>query len=95
MGSPVSAIISNLVMEDVEQRALSSSPIQPLFWKRYVDDAISALSVNEGERLLSYLNPVEQSIQFTFERENERCLPFFDLRWLYILFYEGLNITSA
>ena len=37
MGSPVSVTIANLVMEDVEQRALSSfSSTKPLFWKRYV-----------------------------------------------------------
>ena len=43
-------------MEDVEQRALISSPVKPLFWKRYVDDVISAVSKNEVENLLSHLN---------------------------------------
>ena len=66
-------------MEDVEQRALASSPVQPLFWKRYVDDVISAVSGNEAERLLSHLNSVEPSIQFTIERENDRRLSFLDL----------------
>ena len=36
MGSPVSAVIANLVMEDVEQRALASTPVSPSFWKRFV-----------------------------------------------------------
>ena len=31
MGSPLSAVIANLVMEDVEQRALASSTVKPLF----------------------------------------------------------------
>ena len=31
MGSPVSAVIANMVMEDVEQRALATSPVKPLF----------------------------------------------------------------
>ena len=55
MGSPVSAVIANLAMEDVEQKALTSSPVKPLFWKRYVDDDIqSAVSKNEVENLLSH-----------------------------------------
>ena len=44
MGSPNSAVVANMVMEDVEQRALATSPVKPFFWKRYVDDVISASS---------------------------------------------------
>ena len=79
MGSPVSAVIANMVMEDVEQRALATSPVKPFFWKRYVDDVISAVSGNEAERLLSDLNLLEPSIQFTPEREKDRHFPFLDL----------------
>ena len=50
MGSPVSAVIANMVMEDVEQRALATSPVKPFFWKRYVDDVISAVSRPEMKR---------------------------------------------
>ena len=46
---------------------------------RYVDDVISAVSGNKAERLLSHLNSVEPSIQFTLEREKDRHLPFLDL----------------
>ena len=79
MGSPVSAVIANTVMEDVEQRASANLPVKPFFWKRYVDDVISAVSGNEAGRLLSHLNSVEPSIQFTLEREKYRHLPFLDL----------------
>ena len=78
MRSPVSAVISNMVMEDVEQRALATSPVKPFFWKRYVDDVISAVSGSEAERLLSHLNSVEPSIQFSLEHEKDRQLPFLD-----------------
>ena len=33
MGSPVSAVMAKLVMEDLEKRALSTSIVQPCFWK--------------------------------------------------------------
>ena len=32
MGSPVSDVIANMVMEDVEQRALATSPVKSFFW---------------------------------------------------------------
>jgi hypothetical protein len=54
MGSPVSAVIANLVMEDVEQRALASVPVSLSFWKRFVDDVISAVSRNEIDILLQH-----------------------------------------
>ena len=78
MGSPVSAVIANMVMEDVEQRASATSPVKPFFWK-CVDDVISAVSGSEAEHLLSHLNSLEPSIQFTLEREKDRHLPFLDL----------------
>ena len=55
------------------------TPVKPFFWRRYVDDIISAVSGNEAERLLSHLNSVEPSIQLTLEREKDRHLPFLDL----------------
>ena len=44
------------------KRALATSPVKPFFWKRYVDDVISAVSGNESERLLSHLNSIEPSL---------------------------------
>ena len=81
MGSPVSAVIANMVMEDVEQKALATSPVKPFFWKRYVDDVISAVSGNEAFPIsrIPILNSVEPSIQFPLEREKGRHLPFLDL----------------
>ena len=77
MGSPVSAVIANLVMEDVEQSALASVPVSLSFWKRFVDDVISAVSSNEIDILLQHLNYIEPSIQFTVEREINGHLVFF------------------
>ncbi len=79
MGSPVSAVIANLVMEDVEQRALASAPVRLSFWKRFVDDIISAVSRNDIDILLQHLNSIEPSIQFTVERETNGHLAFLDL----------------
>ena len=74
MGSPVS--VANMVMKHVKQRALATSPVKPFFWKRYVDDVISAVSGNEAERLLSHLNPEGPSIQFHLECKRIDIFPF-------------------
>ena len=79
MGSLVSAVIANMVMEDGEQRASATSPVKTFSWKRYVDDFICVVSGNEAEHLLSHFNSVQPSIQLTCEREKDRNLPFLDL----------------
>ena len=67
MGSPVSVVVANLVMEDIEQRALSSPHLLPHFWKRYVDDTGVVLSACEVAVFHQHLNCIDSSIQFTVE----------------------------
>ena len=38
MGSPLSPIVANLYMENLEQKALSTAPNPLRFWCRFVDD---------------------------------------------------------
>ena len=78
MGSPVSVTVANLVMEDVESRALSTHPVPPPFWKRYVDDTLTALPQDEVQHFHEHLNSIEATIQFTIEMESEGTLPFLD-----------------
>ena len=70
MGSPVSVTIANLVMEDVEERALATIDIPLCFWKWYVDDMCMALLAHRLQEVLSYLNGVKPSIQLTVETES-------------------------
>ena len=78
MGSPVSVMVANLVMEYVEQRALSSFPDPPPFWKRYVDDTCTALHPGKVQAFHNHLNSIKPSIQFTLEVEENGVLPFLD-----------------
>ena len=61
MGSPVSVVVANLVIEDVEERALRdfSTPIR--FWKRYVDDICAAVLKSQVDTLLAHINTIEPS----------------------------------
>ena len=84
MGSPVSVVISNLYMEDWEQRALATCPpdIKPTLWLRYVDDIFERLPKNSTERLTDHLNTVDPtgSIQVTCEEEQNNALPMLDAK---------------
>ena len=72
--------VANLVLEDVEQRALISSTCQSLFWKRYVDDTFTALPQEQIQQFPDHLNSIELTIQLTIETEVEEILPFLDTR---------------
>ena len=80
MGSPVSVVVANLVMEHREEKALSTFSSPPVFWKRYVDDVCTAIDRTKILAFLEHLNNIHPSIQFTHEMENSnKCLPFLDV----------------
>ena len=65
---PVSVTVPNLVIEDVEQRALSTFQDRcPLFWKKYVGGTFTAIHPEEIENFHQHLNSIEPSILFTKE----------------------------
>ena len=79
MGSPVSVVVANVVMEHIEDLALRSSPVPTMFWKRYVDDVLSAVPANQVDEMLAHINSIDHNIQFTSEREVEHVIPFLDV----------------
>ena len=54
MGSPVSVVVANIVMEEVERQALMSSSIHCMLWKRYVDDALWPIPEDGIEDMLRH-----------------------------------------
>ena len=55
----------NLVMEDIECRALSSFFTPPRFWRRYVDDTYTVHSRDLVAPFHVHLNTIDSNIQFT------------------------------
>ena len=76
MGSPVSVVVANLVIVDVEQRALSTfhSPLR--FWKHYIDDTCMVFPRDLLEPFHKHLNSIKPCIQFTVEESDDSRLPF-------------------
>ena len=71
MGSPISPIIANLFMEDLESRALSTTPHPPSLWKRYVDDTLTIINRDHKDTFLDHLNSIDANIKFTSEDPKE------------------------
>ena len=71
MGSPISPIIANLFMEDLETRALSTTPHPPSLWKRYVDDTLTIINRDHKDTFLDHLNSMDPNIKFTSEDSKE------------------------
>ena len=80
MGSPVSAIFANLVMEYVEEKALLSAPNPPKWWFRYVDDSHVCVKREHVDEFHSHLNSINANIKFTIEIESEGSIAFLDTK---------------
>jgi heme-degrading monooxygenase HmoA len=80
MGSPVSAILANLVMEYVEDKALSSALYPPKWWHRYVDDSRACIKKEHEDEFHSHLNSINPHIKFTIEVETEGSIAFLDTK---------------
>ena len=79
MRSPVSSVVANLVMEDVEKRALETFADLPRLLKRYVYDTFVITKKSKFCEFFTHLNTIESSNQYTKEQKKEEYLPFLDL----------------
>jgi len=67
MGSPLSPMIANFYIEDLERRAIEQAPFKPTCWYRYVDDTFVIWPHRQDklQELLDHLNSLQEKIQFT------------------------------
>ena len=80
MGSPISPIVANLFMEDLETRAIQSAQNPPSFWRSFVDDTLTIMQSSQVENILQHLNSIDQHIQFTKEEARpDGYMPFLDV----------------
>nr|VZI48829.1 unnamed protein product [Spirometra erinaceieuropaei] len=77
MGSPISGLLAELVLQRLEQDVVHT--FEPKMWLRYVDDTFVIIKTREVERLHQSLNSVFPAIQFTREEATGDTLPFLDV----------------
>jgi len=78
MGSPVSPVVSNLCMEEIEETAIDSTPVPPKIWKHYVGDSFCVIKKNAVTSFHDSLNSIDPHISFIIEHESNGQLPFLD-----------------
>jgi len=79
MGSPLSPIVADLVMRDLEELILNSLDIRPTLYYRYVDDIILSAPKDEIQSILDKFNSYHHRLKFTLETEVNHCLNFLDI----------------
>ncbi|XP_058839782.1 uncharacterized protein LOC131695552 [Topomyia yanbarensis] len=94
MGSPLSPVIANIIMEKLEKDAiekLKHKNISLTVYRRYVDDCFLVGRENEIETVMNVFNGEQNSIKFTVEKEQNNCIRFLDLH----LTREGEKISKT
>ena len=76
MGSPVSVVVAEIVIQHVEELALATCRQTIPLWLRYVDDTFTAVHKDEIDDFHDHLNEQNADIQFTKEIEENGKLPY-------------------
>jgi len=79
MGSPLSPIVADIVMQDLETECINNVDFHLTFYYRYVDDIILASPKDKIDLILESFNNYHERLKFTVEHEKDRSLSFLDL----------------
>ena len=80
MDSPISLIVANLFMEDLEVQAINTSPTPTVLWKRYVDDTFTIIKKANRSSFLEHINSIDPNIKFSCEEtRRDGSMPFLDI----------------
>ncbi|CAH3044512.1 unnamed protein product [Porites evermanni] len=77
MGSPVSVVVAEIVMQNIEEQALATYTRTVPLWLRYVDDTFTAVHKDGIDDFHEHLI-INADIQFTKEIEENGKIPFLD-----------------
>ena len=78
MGLPVSVVVAEIVMQNIEEQALATYKQTVPLWLRYVDNTFTAVHKDEIDIFHEHLNRQNVDIQFTREVEENGKIPFLD-----------------
>ena len=79
MGSAISSLLVDIVMNDLEVACLNKLNFKPSFSQRYVYDVMLCVPEDKVEHVLKVFNSYHPKLQFTIELKKDRKIPFLDL----------------
>ena len=91
MGNPISPILSDIVMEDLEIDSISKLNFKPAFYFRYVDDIILYIPKNMIDHSVNTFNSYDENLQFTIALPQNNSISFLDTK---IIVNEKQNIIT-
>jgi len=80
MGSPLSPIISDIVLQDLEFEALKFLPFEIPIYYRYVDDILLAAHRSQFNDILTTFNFFHSRLNFSLEYSNNNEINFLDTK---------------
>ena len=78
MGSPVSVVVADIVVQNIEEQVLATYTRTVPLWLRYVADTFTAVHKDGIDDFHEHLNRQNADIQFTKEIEENGKIPFLD-----------------
>lgn len=80
MGTKLAPSYANLFMAELEEQLLNCLPLDPLLWKRYIDDIFCVLpgTPEDASQLMHTINTKHPTIKFTMESSTTQ-VDFLDL----------------
>jgi len=79
MGSPLSAIIAEIVMTKLEMNVINDLNEHVKLYKRYVDDSFLIIKKGSEGIVLETFNKFHKNLKFTIEKESQNGIHFLDL----------------
>jgi hypothetical protein len=79
MGSSLSTVLSDFIMEKLLDTQIPKFPFKPIFFKKYIDDNITILPKQHINETLDILNNFHPKITFTKENQLNSRIPFLDM----------------
>lgn len=91
MGSSLSPILVERVIEEALVKGINTSGILADFWSIYVDDVLTSIPAHSIQLMLTHLNAYHPDVQFTIEIEDNGMISYLDMQ---ISNRNGMMVTN-